>query len=558
MGGLDLMKASKRLVVASAFISAVVGFGVALTPTISASAGSSKVYIASSASVVEDRINSGDFYTDGDVTAKDGKIRFGGTSGIISKNKAKDLGSYGVKTLLTFSSTLHFSELASDGTFSVGFGLEDFDSSIGSANSIAITVDYRDGLYIGVTEYNKNGRANELYPTLRFGNLLLNTDIEFTAEVGTDGCMNLYVGGTQILKDEKLSVSAAGYIGFESQGENDVTLSDLEIITYKYDVPENIEYTETFDNGYNANVFYSESDAAPISPSGLSVKDGKLVFQNTAGAYITTRYVYSNFDLTFDLSDLYTTAKYDEDGKLVSTISTWFGIAFGCDSYDMSVDETIRQTTWLQIGRITDGMSYATPNDGIHYILWDNHGSFNAKKQQSMANFNLWDEATIQGRTVNVKFSVSDGTISLYYRFDGDTEWGDPYFTYDLGTMKTGYIRIFSWGDTSINEKGLEYNGMGNFSVDNLAIKNTDYETVKKVTSAPEYKSNVREQTPDYNYTTNPDANDLLANKIENGDMNDSLQEDGYGCVSVVDGTQILLPVLLVATFLSERRKKHE
>lgn len=552
------MKKFQRFAVAGALAFALIGGGAATMPSLTASAGASKVYIASETSVVADKINTGDFYANGDVVAKDGKIRFGKSASLISKNRARNLGEYGMKTIFTFDSVLNFSNLSENGQFSIGFGLDDLDGSIGDPNSLAIEISYEDGLYIGVSEYSAKAKENVLYPKMKFGKLLLNTDIAFHVEVGTDGLLNLTIGDSKVLTDRKLSVSAAGYIAFASEGDNAVTLSDLEIITYKYEAPENIEYKETFDQGYNANVFYSESDAAPITPSGLSVKNGKLVFQNTAGAYITTKYVYSNFDLEFDLSDLYATAKYDENGKLVSTISTWFGIAFGCDSYDMSADATVRQTSWLQIGRIADGLSYVEPNPGIHYIFWDNNGSYNAKKQQSMSDFNLWDEDFIDGRTVNVKFSVADGVISLYYRFDGESEWGDPYFTYDMGTVKTGYVRIFSWGNTSVETKGLEYNGMGNFSIDNLTIRNTDYEAVKNVKEAPEYKSNLRDQTPNYDYKTNPDVNDLIANKIENGDMNDSLQESEQGCVSVVDGVQLMLPVLLAATFLAERRKKKD
>ena len=63
---------------------------------------------------------------------------------------------------------------------------------------------------------------------------------------------------------------------------------------------------------------------------------------------------------------------------------------------------------------------------------------------------------------------------------------------------------------------------MANFKIDNFSIRNTDNDAAKKYAETPGYKSNIRDKTPDFDYTTEPDKNDLLSEKIKNGSINPS------------------------------------
>ena len=67
-----------------------------------------------------------------------------------------------------------------------------------------------------------------------------------------------------------------------------------------------------------------------------------------------------------------------------------------------------------------------------------------------------------------------------------------------------------------------------------------------------EYKSNVIESAPDYSYTTKPDENDLLINRL------DEIDGEG-GCSSALSGT-VLLPIMgaLSAAVLGKGGKKDE
>lgn len=558
------MKKSKLLIAAAVLAAGVIGVGM-LPDAVTAKAGSSKVYIISSTSIDATSINSGDFSITGKVVAEDGKAKFNALSEkekLTTKTKAFNLKEYGVKTLLDFSSTFTFSSFAENGNFSVAFGLNFLRNETGAEDSFAVNVSYnpeKKKFSVGVSEYTASGE-NVVYAPTVIGAMQINRDVVFKVYVDTDRNLAVSVkpagasAETKLVSGYTLNVNPEGFISYISNGGNEITLSDPQILVYDYDAPETIDYTETFDNnGYNSNVFYSESTASPITPSSLSVENGALRFKNTAAAYISTRYKYSNFELSFDITDMAREATFDEKGNVVSLINSWFGIAFGVNSVNEAPDSTVRSSTWLQIGRVVPGVeNFITPAN-VHYLLWDNNGNWNnVTNPQYMTDFNPWS-MKYDGEVINVKFAVTDGLVELFMKIDGDPEWGDPYFSYDFGRVKTGYVRIFTAGNTAIESKGIEYNDVGNFTIDNLSIKDTDHESSKNLLPKPEYKSNVWAKTPDYDYKTDPDDGDLITNKITNGDMNGGTTEKS-GCSSSVGASSSL--IALAAIPLIKKKKK--
>lgn len=556
------MKKYKLLIAAAAVAVGVAGAGL-LPNAVTAKAGSSEVYIASSTSIDDTSINSGDFLTTGKVAAENGKAKFNTLSEkekLTTKTKAFNLKEYGVTTLLDFSSTLNFSSFAEDGNFSMAFGLNNLKNETGAEDSFAVKVNYDSAskkFSIGVSEYTKDGEIS-VYASTVIGAIKINRDVTFKVFVDTDCNLTVSVlptgasSETELVSGYGLNVNPEGYISYISSGRNEITLSDPQILVYEYDAPETIDYTETFDkNGYNSNVFYSASTASPITPSSLSVENGALRFKNTAAAYISTRYKYSNFELSFDITDMARTATFDDNGNVVSLINSWFGIAFGVNSIDEAPDTTTRYSTWLQLGRVVPGVENFVKPANVHYLLWDNNGNWNnVTDPQYMTDFNPWS-TKYDGEVINVKFAVTDGLVELFMKIDGDPDWGEPYFTYDFGKVKTGYVRIFTAGNTGIETKGIEYNDVGNFTIDNLSIKDTDHENAKTLLPTPEYKSNLWRKTPDYDYKTKPDDKDLIGNKISSGDMNGSSAKSG--CASSVG---LSLPLIALAAIPFIKRKK--
>ncbi len=556
------MKKYKLLIAAAAVAVGVAGAEL-LPNAVTAKAGSSEVYIASSTSIDDTSINSGDFLTTGKVAAENGKAKFNTLSEkekLTTKTKAFNLKEYGVTTLLDFSSTLNFSSFAENGNFSMAFGLNNLKNETGAEDSFAVKVNYDSAskkFSIGVSEYTKDGEISVYAPTV-IGAIKINRDVTFKVFVDTDCKLTVSVlptgasSETKLVSRYGLNVNPEGYISYISSGRNEITLSDPQILVYEYDAPETIDYTETFDkNGYNSNVFYSASTASPITPSSLSVENGALRFKNTAAAYISTRYKYSNFELSFDITDMARTAAFDDNGNVVSLINSWFGIAFGVNSIDEAPDTTTRYSTWLQLGRVVPGIENFVEPANVHYLLWDNNGNWNnVTDPQYMTDFNPWS-TKYDGEVINVKFAVTDGLVELFMKTDGDPDWGGPYFTYDFGKVKTGYVRIFTAGNTGIETKGIEYNDVGNFTIDNLSIKDTDHENAKTLLPTPEYKSNLWGKTPDYDYKTKPDDKDLIGNKISSGDMNGSSAKSG--CTSSVG---LSLPLIALAAIPFIKRKK--
>lgn len=556
------VKKYKLLIAAAAVAVGVAGAGL-LPNAVTAKAGSSEVYIASSTSIDDTSINSGDFLTTGKVAAENGKAKFNTLSEkekLTTKTKAFNLKEYGVTTLLDFSSTLNFSSFAENGNFSMAFGLNNLKNETGAEDSFAVKVNYDSAskkFSIGVSEYTKDGEIS-VYASTVIGAIKINRDVTFKVFVDTDCNLTVSVlptgasSETKLVSGYGLNVNPEGYISYISSGRNEITLSDPQILVYEYDAPETIDYTETFDkNGYNSNVFYSASTASPITPSSLSVENGALRFKNTAAAYISTRYKYSNFELSFDITDMARTATFDDNGNVVSLINSWFGIAFGVNSIDEAPDTTTRYSTWLQLGRVVPGVENFVKPANVHYLLWDNNGNWNnVTDPQYMTDFNPWS-TKYDGEVINVKFAVTDGLVELFMKIDGDPDWGEPYFTYDFGKVKTGYVRIFTAGNTGIETKGIEYNDVGNFTIDNLSIKDTDHENAKTLLPTPEYKSNLWRKTPDYDYKTKPDDKDLIGNKISSGDMNGSSAKSG--CASSVG---LSLPLIALAAIPFIKRKK--
>lgn len=63
---------------------------------------------------------------------------------------------------------------------------------------------------------------------------------------------------------------------------------------------------------------------------GAFIRDGKLEFYNASdGTYFGPAAQYSNFDLSFDVSDIVYETVYDEDDMPIQSASNWLGITMG-------------------------------------------------------------------------------------------------------------------------------------------------------------------------------------------------------------------------------------
>ncbi len=543
-----MRKSIRRTLLAAAI--AACAFAPTLTGTISASAGASRANVASEASVVDGRINAGDFLLDGGVEGEGKKLVFNGESSyssVIGKTKIHNLAAYDVKTMLQGGMEIELISLVEDGgVFSICFGLQSLSSERDSKGVLEIRVYEDNGINLAVYEHLGDGLSNVLLNGRQYPNFQKGDKASISFSVASDGKFNLDFNGERVIEDKTLYEGGDGYFALFSEGKNTVKIGELSLFGYSYDTPENVDYTENFDNGaYNANVFYSMSKVAPLSPSYLTVEDGALKFSNTAGAHITTRHAYSNFEMCFDVTELQREAVYDKNGNIEKLISNWFSIAFGVDNPDQAPESTNPMAVSLQVeGMPSDEKTDQTkPNTNPRLILWDK----GVPQKITDMPYNIWDKAAFDGKVINVKFSITDGVIKLWMKTSEDEAFGAPVFEHDLGYTPSGHVRLYTWGQNATLPSGLQYNSIANFTVDNLGIKNTDFEGAKKLTSV-EYKPNVIAPTPDYNYTTKLDDEDLLINRLD---------EIEGGCSSAIGGLAVL-PVLGGALLLAKRGKKDE
>ncbi|MDD5885256.1 MAG: hypothetical protein PUC66_04345 [Erysipelotrichaceae bacterium] len=509
------------------------------------SAGASRSYVASSSSVVDGHINTGDFMTSGGVYGKGNAIVFDTSakdnSKIVGKTKINNLSEEGVIPLLEASFTLNLSSLAEQGTFSFAFGLPRINSTVQEAGVIelAFTLDGTAPSY-RVTEYGDNGQ-NDLLSLSPLTGMTLGSDTKIVCSALNEKKLTLTIGSTTVLNNVSFASSGEGFVGFFSSQKNVASLHDLLIYGYTYETPENVDYTEYFDDGhYNANVFYSASQSSFLTPSYLGVEsdasgNGSLYFSHTGPAYISTRYSYSNFLSEMEIPWIRREAKQDTNGNYTDLISNWFGFAWGVNSFNESASETVGYDNWIQFEGIpVDGALHTQDYFNPRYVLWEKG---HAVKIQGM-NHNFFSEKDANGRSVFLKITMIDGVFSLYQRYEDDVGYGAPVMTYDFGSTPLGGLRVFTWALTEPSSSGVEYSGVADFKLDNWNIQNQEAKEVRRVVADPGYRENGIEPGSDYDYQTKTDESDLLANRIS------SLGNDSHHGLWI--GLEIGLGVLLL------------
>lgn len=505
---------------------------------ISVMAGSSLRYALSDNSVVDGYVNSGDLRTYGDVSGQGSSLVLG-EGKAIAKMRLNNYGDAGVAYLYRASFDVYLDSLAAGGVFKICSGLPSVSSSSDNKGVLSIDIEKAYGaIFLSVHEHYGEGMETVILPKQEVASLAIGTKVRFAIDVENAGKMTLKIANKTILDGASLLESGTGYFGFMSEGDNKVLVSSMEVYGYTYNAPENVpDYLETFDQepgAYNANYFYSASDASPVTPSYLAVdKDvGALHFSNVSAAQISTKYMYSNFEMEFSIPQLQRLPTYDENGVLTSPITTGFGIGWGIEDPMSSAGQTWANSTWLHFENIAinSTLDHSTPNKSSRVLVY----SARKARHYTTLTSNFFDPN--EKRIPTLKTRLVNGVLDVYIRYD-DGEYGDAIFHYDLGETAEGYLRILTLGDNAIPEKGLAYASISNFSIDDWSIKNLDAEAYRQETSV-DYRSNGIEGGKDFQYNTITDEGDLIGNRVGEGIKKKA-------DVSYLDGLLIFLTTLL-------------
>ncbi len=452
----------------------------AFLPTVTASAGKSEQKVVTE-EMYKDELSNQKWYFTRDISQQEGKILFdkdktSEDSKIVSVILANDLREMGIETCISGSLTVKVTDVL-DGEFFIGFGLERPYSEVNSATAICL---YDNGGAVGLKVENfMEDNAGVVYTstaTYAYGDEIV---IDF--DVLSAGTMYLSVNSVTMLNynNEKL-VATNGYFGFGQSAASSVEIYNAEVRAATYDTPTNSDFEETFSDGFNAAVLYSEGgNSGYFTPESVTCEDGVLKFTNvTVTGYISTKYEYSNFTMTYDIPHIQRQAELDEEGNVLIPATNWMGVSIGCSAVKTNSSVAVAKSFFFYMMPLyVEGRPVS-----MSCVLLNN---YNVLKQVSISGarnfFALENGVDTDGneRTVNMKVEMLDGVLQVFVKYEGEPD--NKYaklFDYNLGYTPLGYVQIWGYGDDFAyvqNNIALGRESYcANFWIDNLKVKNTD------------------------------------------------------------------------------------
>lgn len=519
-------KIIKRGITALIGLSVCLGSAACLFPTITASAGMSEQKVVTE-EMYKDELSNQKWYKTRDISQSEGKIIFDKTitdesSKIVSVVLANDLREMDIETCINGQVTVKVTEQL-DGEFYIGFGLDRPYSEVNTASAICF---YDENGEIGVKVENFTGE-NEGVVYTSSSTYSYEEELLVSFDVYSAGSMYLSVNGKTLLNhDNETLVRSSGYFGFGQSEASSVEIYNAEVRAATYDTPTNSNFTETFSDGFNNALLYSEGgNSGYFTPECVVCEDGVLKFNNiTATGYVSTRYEYSNFTMTVDMPHIQRQAVKDEEGNTITPATNWIGVSIGCSTVKTSSSVAVAQSLFFfMMPTYQNGRSI-----GMTCTLMNNFVSLKSTSISGEKNF-FAVENGIDGngkeRTVNLKVEMIDGVLQVFAKYENEAESRyAKLFEYNLGYTPIGYVQIWGYGDDFNWVQNNIANGMdsfcANFWIDNLKMENKDKNA--NLTEV-EFQSSKYPEQPDYVYV------DRWDNRAETLFTADPPEEEGCG-----------------------------
>ncbi len=490
--------------------------------TMQVEAGSSDVVIDKSS--FEEKIDFSRWNnTDENVVSKKGALVFSkesnGATGLIVKTIARNTGYH--KNIVSMKSVMDLTNIPEEESFIMAFGLSSIEATKGEAGNVEVHFKNDGGLAVSVKEYDENGKEKELLSSVKVGSPSnVTAEIVITAKQQ----LTLSVNGKQLC-DEKISVDGEGRVGFLQTGRCAVTIKDVEIISHKYDRPENTNISEDFEQGtINVNTLTAKMVTLmrDYTPFGMRVTkvDGNHVMQiqNAAATYLGTLHKYSNFEITFDVKNLVRKATLDEEGKIAAPKSEVFGVSFGDEAPD-----------YTDHGYLTSvDMVVFSAGSNVYSL---NHGDLQVATEKG---YNFYDENCDKDFTVRV--SVIDGVVTTSMKWVNEKDFTEILSYRVSRENPLGYVHIWTSG---------QYNTM---DIDNLTIVNKD-EDPNLIEL--EYKSAIWEKPEDFKY-----EKITAVYREDAADASESKEFNVYWIIPIVLGLCIVGFVSVVLVTNQKRKKE--
>lgn len=490
-------------------------------------AGMSDVTVASDSTFAGEIGKANWYYTDG-IYGESDSIVFGSESNedsrILSRIKVDDVGQYGREKAMEATIVLKISSLGTGERFMIGFGMRSAAAKLGCASSTTVYFTNSDsGLQCGVFKTDESEKEIVISEAKAFSGNAAGSDIALNVVIKSDGGINVTANNTVICDEASAGAYFVGYFGMGQSAQSLVKITSCSVTSGAYDTPVTPEVSEAdFTNDeFNANEWYTVMSPSCYAPSTMNVSGGRLNFVNTGQSSICTMYMYSNFEFTFDMPYLLKSTEYNSAGDIIKPHSSWWGISFGCPSYEGWAGNML--TSAHAIGFQPSTGHDATATGATTHVAYQINGKTTVAGNELVGNYNLWDPAN-EGKTYTFKLSVVDGTVGLFIKTTTETDWFE-ILSADIGYTPLGYVGILGMGHTAEEGNSMIASGdqknitVANFSLDNLRVVNKDQDA--QIEEVP-FKSNRIEIPSDFSYTNTWKDSDLLAEKLESGEIPES------------------------------------
>lgn len=464
------------------------------TNSIVANAGKSPVDVNSTS--YENGFLTSEWEVTGDVSAASSGVNIvfpesaTSESKIVNKNRFNVMGN--TDKFLDIDAGLEISSISEGKRFGITFGAAYYISKLsnGKMSFVWFEKEGTEGLKVGVSTVDAGGQMTDL--------VVSNTAVAMVGEsfniclsITTDKKCTLKINNEAVLEGIEGLTYFDGYCGLMQTGGIMAQISNLSISGYTNSTPANVDFIERFNyHDFNANMIYTYAMTSKYNPNaGIIVEDQKLVWKDVADGYLSTKYKYSNVDISFDMH-LDNQFYYDAKGIKQKKASAGISFIFGAEQYKENTVIPLKVTIAPNSNSILD-TSFDTK------VVME--GSLVGEAQTVIIpeDVNIFNDVTEEGVFANVWARMIDGKISVSLKYNNQ-----PYFTKvfeaDLGTTPLGYVQIVSEGSIS--------NRFCNFKMDNLSVANFD---VNRKSEIYTYRTSVWNMS-DYIYNDTWDDADLI------------------------------------------------
>ena len=510
-----------------------------------ANAGISELYLENTSD--DSSFSSGNWIRSGNYTTiSSNGVLFESTDQSFDKatliSSIQDIHSYypEKQELVLFDANVALSFTQVSEKFALIFGLTNLLGSYGAKNSTALWFSLEAGvLYTGLSTFDSNGNERSLIEKSSLGQYDGGTvTIKLKAtrrygETNVDVLSGEVSSGSQRVNISNVTgVTATGYISFAESKKEAVTtasISKCTILTYQYRVAKNTADNKTpaladFNSGtYNTNEWYSEGRFGYFDETSVKVQDGKFRLTNAGTCSISTKFDYSNFTMSFDVSDIQKTAvgkngteakAYDPKKAIKDQydylVSPGFYVMLGCLDYTgFSVEDAyvyFEPYTYSVAGDITaNSLVDYTKNPECTRVTISTGSSI----QYVVLEDNLWE---VGNDKATIYLSLVDGEFTLAYSINGGSVKEVPDLN-DFNMVPYGYIKLGGMGHKASLGNALDEYGIGyqlkqlNMAFDNITLYN--YDALAKAIQV-DYSPCSDGSGKDYQYTDQWDSKDLI------------------------------------------------